>query len=509
MERRMLSLAAAALLAAAPATLASTQAEMEQLIAFLQGRIETEDPTLSASLRYRALLESLEMMGVAVPPGLRSAAPKEPAALARTLLQPDQPGTPAPARPAGMTVVEAANPFDAVPPAGTAEDTAAIPDDVEPGLSEVGPDPVVRAESTAPAGAPAAPPTGPVVRGPPVPQPVASPRAFSMPAIARMARELLDNPGSNPWKPAPKPVGVDRGAPLGPAPAGVARRVGRPAPPSLGRAEAPVAASPAGLPGIRARLRQILASPEPQTDQPAPRSPAPAGRELLPEEVLQVQAQAVLESLQEPPPVPAPAVELAGARQGDSPRVAVVPGGQVRVTDPLGSATVLGEGRHPVAWNSTVAVEAGDRVMVVYPAQGTIFRLYRGAEGHLEPRGIRRISGTVERFLGREDDGLQVFDQDSGSVPAPELRVGHQELPRLELPAGTRASVLYDGLVRTLGPGHHVIDWNSLVQLVEGDSARLVYPVTERVYNFARSAEGYVETSGVRLRSGQIQPENL
>lgn len=558
MERRTLSLVAAALLATAPAALASTQAEMEQLITFLASRIQTEDPSLTEALRYRALLESLEMMGVTVSPSLRTAAPKTPASLAKALLTPAGPGAPAPTRPAGMTVVEAANPFEAVPPAGSprplptpSPTPSAPPAQPEPGLAEVGPNPVVRPAAGA-ASAPVA--ATPVVRGPPAPQRVRSPRAYDLPPIARLARELLENPGSNPWKPVPKPVGLDRSTPLGPAPV----RMSPPAPIETAPVRAAIVAkgeaAAARRPALRSRLRDLLDSSPARAEVPTLRSPEPsiqdlrakarqavaeaaqaamaaralpetetlpAAPALLPQDVLQNQASAVLEALREPLEVPAPSLTIPSlaahpapaARtmvgHADLPRVAVAPGGRIRVVEPSGTATVHDGGRHPVAWNSTVTVETGDRVMVVYPTQGTIFRLHGGSVGRLEAEGVRRVSGTVERFLGRPDDGLQVLESRPSSVPAPDLNLAHPELPRLELPRGARAAVLYDGLNRTLGPGHHVIDWNSLVRLLEGDSARLVYPITEKVYNFTGSAEGYVETSGVRSRSGHIQSETL
>lgn len=94
--------------------------------------------------------------------------------------------------------------------------------------------------------------------------------------------------------------------------------------------------------------------------------------------------------------------------EGGGPRVVVPEGGRVEVTGAGGDRT-LGPGRHELGWGAGVRVLAGERVLLVYPRMSAVFRLGAGSRARVESQGVRRLEGSVERFLSRPGVSVAVL----------------------------------------------------------------------------------------------------
>ncbi len=399
MNRRSLTWVAACMLLGSGIASATEVAEMTQLIRFLSERIATEDANLDEATRYKALLSSLEMMGVGVPPRA-SQAPLKGSDLAKLIIQGDK--GPAPVKkPAGFLVLEeqlkttsaATNPFEEVLPKPSFPKARSLPKPapVSAPRLEVGPNPTLRAsDHSAPVLVPRAPravrPVGPL------PPQVVRKAAFEMPPVAVIARSLLSNPSDNPWKPEMKPVSRDYSSP----------RPGESyAPPAQGSEHFSQAERKAKLKNILSGLRSKRTRPP---------------RVALPASSYAVASEATVSSNSQAAPLSHLEMDavkdlaqrvLTGIER--QPRIAVPEEGRVRLLE-KGVTQTLTAGSHLVSWGARLEVEKGGRVLLVYPGEGTIFRLSEGSIGEVTKSGVQRIQGTVTKFLSRPGDTTEVLE---------------------------------------------------------------------------------------------------
>lgn len=335
--------------------------QMEELIRFLADRIATEDPTLSPELRQQALLDSLELMGVAVPEPLTRTPDLSPAEMAHQLLMgpPEDPPAPPPSQ-VGIPVL---------PPSPGPQLRSRVPVERRLAIQEV-------------------------LETFPVPEEFRRDPARAMPPIAQMARVLIANPGkSSPWSPQPLPTGEER---VRLEQARVEReRLGS------GRGyEGSAQSYKDRLERLRSKGIPLSSANPRELDQAESVHPG-----------LLAAAAATIRSIPSPSPekierLQAASRESTGAM--DLPRVVVPAGARIHVR--MGDQILdFQEGSHELLWEAEVEVAEGERILLVYPREGTIFRLGRGSRSRIEDSGVRRLDGEVVKFLSKPGDNLQVL----------------------------------------------------------------------------------------------------
>jgi hypothetical protein len=341
--------------------------QMEMLVRFLRERIATEDPSLSPELRQQALADALEMMGLEVPKNFAQSPKQTPASMARELLL--DPVKDPPSAPAEVSseaelqfIVSGEAPGKKAPPASShLPPTRAISQERLDAIHEV-------------------------LATFPVPESYRRDPARDMPPIAQMARVLLANPGKgSPWEPTLLPVGED-----------------------LRRQEQNHLPSATGSRGYEGSAQAFQDRSSRSAARTHRRTFLPTGpREDISPGLLAA-AAATLRA------IPSPPLTSRGAGHGHSqnglnlPRV-VVPAGALVAVQIAGQSMELQEGSHELLWDSEIEVRQGERILLVYPKEGTIFRLGPHSRGKVESSGVRRLSGKVVKFLSKPGDSLLVF----------------------------------------------------------------------------------------------------